>query len=55
MWMPMPCGIPKHLLPNSAHGKAITLDETVKTELSVDMSEVQNEDLSETLTAESAA
>lgn len=35
--------------------KAITLDETVKTELSVDMSEVQNEDLSETLTAESAA
>ena len=35
--------------------KAITLDETVKTELSVDMSEVQNEYLSETLTAESAA
>lgn len=35
--------------------KAITLDETVKTELSIDMSEVQNEYLSETLTAESVA
>lgn len=35
--------------------KAITLDETVKTQLSIDMSEVQNEELSEAATAEEVA
>lgn len=35
--------------------KAITLDETVKTQLSIDMSEVQNEELSEVIAAGDAA